>query len=83
MTEVDGPLPGHIFFACASSTPVKMKRNTCNHVVSPAWQPRRVASRPSWPELMADANAPPVQFPAKKARSIVFWAQNDYDKSAL
>ena len=37
MKGVDGPLPGHIFFACASSTPVKMKRNTCNHVATTHW----------------------------------------------
>ena len=37
MKGVDGPLPGHIFFACASSTPVKMKRNTCNHVATTQW----------------------------------------------
>ena len=43
MKGVDGPLPGHIFFACASSTPVKMKRNTCNHVATAHWAyPREI-----------------------------------------
>ena len=43
MKGVDGPLPGHIFFACASSTPVKMKRNTCNHVATAHWvYPREI-----------------------------------------